>query len=81
MVVLAIADDLFFQARIQAAAAPLGGVEVRIAKTLAQAQAAWSDPAVVVVDLNVTSADPLAVVRALHAQRPTVPVIGYGPHV
>ena len=80
MSVLAIVDDLFFQAKIQAAAASLG-VEVRIAKTFAQAQAAWSDPAVVMVDLNVTSADPLEMVRTLRAQRPVVPIIGYGSHV
>jgi len=80
MIVLAIVDDLFFQASIQAVAVPLG-VEVRIAKTFAQAQEAWSDPAVVVVDLNVVSTDPLEVVRALRVQRPAVPIIGYGSHV
>ncbi len=80
MIVLAIVDDLIFQARIQAVAAPLG-VEVRIAKTFAQAQAAWSDAAVVVVDLNVASADPLEVVRTLRVQRPAVTIIGYGSHV
>ena len=80
MIVLAIVDDLLFQARIQGVAAPLG-VEVRIAKTFAQAQDAWADPAVVIVDLNCTGADPLEVVRTLRAQRPTVPIIGYGSHV
>ena len=80
MIVLAIVDDLLSQAKIQAVAVPLG-VEVCIAKTFAQAQAAWSDPAVVVVDLNVTSADPLEMVRTLRAQRPAVPIIGYGSHV
>ncbi len=80
MIVLAIVDDLLFQVRIQGVAASLG-VKVRIAKTFAEAQAAWSDPAVVIVDLNVTSADPLEVVRALRAQRPAVPIIGYGSHV
>ncbi len=80
MIVLAVVDDLLFQAKIQAAAAPLG-IELRIAKTFAQAQAAWVDSAVVVVDLNIASADPLEVVRALRAQRPAVPVIGYGSHV
>ena len=80
MIVLAVVDGLLFQAKIQAAAAPLG-VEVRIARTLAQAQDAWSDPAVVIVDLNLASADPLEVVRALRAQHPAVPIIGYGSHV
>ena len=80
MIVLAIVDDLLFQAKIQAVAAPLG-VEVRIAKTFAQAQEAWADPAVVVVDLNFTSADPLEMVRTLRGQRPAVPIIGYGSHV
>ena len=80
MVVLAIVDDLVFQAKIRSVAVPLG-VEVRIAKTFAQAQDAWSDPAVVVVDLNLTSADPLELVRTLRVQRPAVPIIGYGSHV
>ena len=80
MMVLAIVEDLVFQARIEAAAASLG-VEVRIAKTGAQAQAIWSDAAVVVVDLNLTSADALEAIRLLRAQRPAVRIIGYGSHV
>ena len=80
MIVLAILDDLVFQARIQAVAASLDA-EVRLAKTLAHAQAAWSDPAVVVVDLHCTSADPLELIRRLRLQRPAVPIIGYGSHV
>ena len=80
MIVLAIVDDLLFQAKIEGVAASLG-VEVRIAKTFAQAQEAWSDPAVVVVDLNLTNADPLEVIRTLRVQRPAVSIIGYGSHV
>ena len=80
MTLLAILDDLFFQTKIQAVAAPLG-IEVRFAKTFAQAQAAWTDPAVVVIDLNFTNADPLEVVRTLRVQRPAVPILGYGSHV
>lgn len=78
--VLAIVEDLLFQSKIQGVAASLG-VEVRIATTFAQAQAAWADPAVVVVDLNIAGADPLEVVRTLRARRPAVPIIGYGSHV
>ena len=80
MIVLAIVDDLLFQAKIQAVAVSLG-VDVRIAKTFAQAQAAWADPAVVIIDLNCTSADPLQVIRTLRVQRPAIPIIGYGSHV
>ncbi|MBI3321077.1 MAG: hypothetical protein HYZ91_02280, partial [Candidatus Omnitrophica bacterium] len=39
--VLAIVEDLLFQSKIQGVAASLG-VEVRIATTFAQAQAAWA---------------------------------------
>ncbi len=78
MIVLAVVEDLFFQAKVRAAAAP--GVEVRVATTAAQAQDASFDPAVVIVDLSLASADPLEVVRALRAQRPAVPIIGYGSH-
>jgi len=80
MIVLAIVDNLVFQAKIQAAAVPLG-VEVRIAKNFTQAQEAWADPAVVIVDLSLASADPLELVRALRVQHPAVPIIGYGSHV
>ena len=80
MIVLALVDDVLFHAKIQAAAAPRG-VEVRFAKTLAQAQDAGEAAAVVMVDLHLTSAEPLAVVRALRQQRPAVPIIGYGSHV
>ena len=79
MIVLAIVDDLFFQAKIRAATPP--GVEVRMATTAAQVQDASFEPAVVVVDLSLANADPLEVVRALRAQRPVVPIIGYGSHV
>lgn len=80
MIVLAVVEDLIFQAKIQKAAAPLGA-KVRVAKTLAQAQAALSDAAVAIVDLNLAGADSLEVVRALRAQRPDVPIIGYGSHI
>ena len=80
MIVLAIVDDLMFQAKIQGAAAPVG-VEVRIAKTLVQAQEASSEAAVVIVDLGLGSADPLEIIRTLRAQHPAVPIIGYGSHV
>ena len=77
---LAIVDDLLFQSKIQAAAALLG-LEVRFTQALAQAQAAGPDPAVVVVDLNCASANPLEVIRALRMQCPAVPIIGFGSHV
>ena len=80
MLVLAIVDDLFFQAKIETVAAPLG-LQVRVAKTLAHAHAAWSKAAMVLVDLNFADADPLEMVRALRVQRPDVPIIGYGSHV
>ena len=80
MLILAMVDDLFFQAKIRAVAAPLG-VEVRVATTLAQAQAAWPEAAVAVVDVNRAGADPLAVIRTLRGQRSAVPIIGYGSHV
>lgn len=80
MSVLVIVDDLLFQTRIQATAASLG-VDVRFAKTVARAQDVGADPATVIVDLNVTSVDPLEVIRLLRAQRPTVSIIDYGSHV
>jgi DNA-binding NarL/FixJ family response regulator len=80
MILLAVVDDLVFQGKIEAAAG-VRGVEMRIAKTLSQAQAAWADSAVAVIDLSMASADPLEVVRALRAQHPDARIIGYGSHV
>ncbi len=79
MRVLAVVDDLVFQSKIQGAAAP--GVEVRIAKTLAPAQAASSEAVIVIIDLGLGSADPMEIIRTLHAQHPAVTIIGYGSHV
>ena len=80
MLALVIADDLFFQAKIQGAATALG-VEVRFVKDWAGAQEAWAQAGVGLVDLSLTSADPLAIIRTLRAQRPETPIIGYGSHV
>ncbi|MBI2174943.1 MAG: hypothetical protein HYU33_07085 [Candidatus Omnitrophica bacterium] len=80
MIVLAILDDLLFQTKIQVAAALLG-IEVKIAKTLAQVQEAISDSSMTIVDLNLTYADPLDIVRTLRVQHPALTIIGYGSHV
>ena len=80
MLVVAVGDALIFQARIWETAKALG-VEVRFAKDAAGAEAHWAQAGVGLVDLSLASADPLDVVRRLRAQRPEVPIVGYGSHV
>jgi CheY-like chemotaxis protein len=80
MIVLAVVDDLIFQTKIEGAAGGRG-VEVRFAKTMAQAREAGAEAVVVVVDLNLSSADALEVVRGMRERHPAAPIIGYGSHV
>ena len=80
MTLIALVDDLLFQAKIQQTAAPRE-VEVHFVKTPAAAEARWSDPAVAVVDLHLAGTEPLAAIRVLRANHPAAPIIAYGSHV
>lgn len=76
MAVLAIVDDLLFRGKIEAAAA---GCPVRFAggaEPLPAAEPPWT---LILVDLNLTSADVLAVIRRAAQAAPAV--IGYCSHV
>lgn len=77
---LAMIDNLFFQARIQAVAKHLG-VEVKFVSTgerlVAEAQA--NPPALVIVDLN-SHAAPVEAIEKLHASANPPLIIGYLPH-
>jgi len=79
--VVALVDDLFFQAKLLETARQ-AGVEVR---TCATAEAlneeiAKSEPRLVVVDLNANS-DPLKAFESLQARGATIPSIGFLSHV
>ena len=80
MTLIALVDDLLFQAKIRQTAAPRG-VDVHFVKTPAAAEARWSDPAVAVVDLHLAGTEPLAAIRVLRANHPAAPIIAYGSHV
>jgi CheY-like chemotaxis protein len=79
--VLALVDNLFFQARIQAVAKQIG-VEVRIAATGEDlvSEALANPPALVIVDLNAKS-NPLDAVRRLRGSETPALIIGYLAHV
>jgi PleD family two-component response regulator len=82
--IVAVVDDLMFTSKIRSAATPLG-VSVTFARSRDAALTAIRDhrPALVILDLNQTRADPLGVVAALQndsALRGT-PTVGFVSHV
>jgi CheY-like chemotaxis protein len=79
--VLALVDNLFFQARIQAVAKHIG-VTVRMVPTAEQlvTEAAANAPALVIVDLNAHST-PLEAIAKLHATDSPPTIIGYLTHM
>jgi DNA-binding NarL/FixJ family response regulator len=78
--ILAIVDDLLFRSKLEAAATQLG-TPLTIASVSGQVPrpgAGWSR---VLIDLNGSRGDALAMIRALRAAHPGTPVIGYCSHV
>ena len=82
MAVLAIVDDLLFCAKLEAAAAGTG-VDLHVAADLAAAEPLLVDQPwrLIILDLNLSSADPLAVLNAVRSTHPTAPIVGYCSHV
>lgn len=82
--VLAVVEDIFFAAKIRAAAESLG-VEFDRARTAAAAfeKAKASEPSIVFVDLHAAAADPFALAARLKAdpQLRGVPLVGFYSHV
>jgi CheY-like chemotaxis protein len=78
--VLALVDNLFFQARIQAVAKQIG-VEVKVVPTGEElvSEATARPPALVIVDLNARSGG-LETVRGLRSDGTDTLVIGFLPH-
>jgi len=78
--ILAIVDDMIFRGKMEAAAKQLG-TTLTVA---ADAEAAlrpgqgWSR---VLIDLNLSGGDVIAMIRSLRQAHPDVPVIGYCSHV
>lgn len=81
--VVAVLSDLMFTVKIQEAA-KRAGFEVVFVKSREDAlEEAKKSPAVIILDLNMTAADPLEVIRSLKADQETsgVSLLGYVSHV
>ena len=78
--ILAIVDDLLFRSKLEAAAAHLG-TPLTIAADASLARHPGSGWSRVLIDLNLSRGDALAMIRTLRAADPDVPVIGYCSHV
>jgi CheY-like chemotaxis protein len=79
--VVALMDDLFFQAKVSGTAKVLG-IELRTCTTpdALAAEIAERPPKLVVVDLNSRN-NPIQAIENLRANTPNIPVIGFLSHV
>jgi DNA-binding NtrC family response regulator len=79
--VLALIDDIFFQAKLFETAKQVG-VELHTCATpdALDAEIAKESPKLVVVDLN-ARANPLDAVGRVHTSEPEIPLIGFLSHV
>jgi DNA-binding NarL/FixJ family response regulator len=77
---LALLDDLLFRSKLEAAAAHLGTpLTLAVdAGTVQRPASGWSR---VLIDLNLSRGDALAMIRAVRAADPALPIIGYCSHV
>jgi len=78
--ILAIVDDLIFRGKMEAAARHMGTplTVARDAELALRPGQGWSR---VLIDLNLSGGDAVAMVRRLRQAYPDVPVIGYCSHV
>lgn len=79
--VVALVDDLFFQAKMLQTAKHLG-IELRVCSTgdALIAEAAKNLPKLVIIDLNARS-NPLQAIERLHAAGQAIPLVAYLSHV
>ena len=76
-----VVDDMFFTAKIRAAAAVCGR-EIEVVKSLEQLEKLIDDPpSLVIVDLNSDRLNPLGALEFLKARLSGVSVIGFLSHV
>jgi len=81
MAIWAIVEDLVFRSKIETVAGALGlpvHITAGVALPPAVSIGEWH---VILVDLNRSSGDPLAIVKAARQQAPSARIIGYGSHV
>ena len=81
--VLVVIEDLFFAVKIQDAAKRNGATVKMVKDYSAALEAAKTNPAVIVLDLNCQPARPLELAAALKAEECTssIPLIGFVSHV
>lgn len=82
--VLVLVSDLFFQTRIQEAARALGvSMEIFSSGPVLLERARTESPALLIVDLNAASAQPVETIAALKADSAlrSLPVVAYLSHV
>jgi|SRR5579863_1025959 len=81
--VLALIDDIFFQAKLLETAKQVG-VEIRTCSTVdsLDAEIAKGTPNLVIIDLNLNGkSNPLDAVAHMHASGRAIPLIGFLSHV
>lgn len=78
--ILAIVDDLLFRSKFETIAAQLG-TPLTIAADAGPALRSGSGWSRVLIDLNLSRGNALAMIRSLRAVHPDMPVIGYASHV
>lgn len=81
--VLVVMNDLFFSAKINDEAKKLGMTAVFVKDKAVALEQLKSNPAVVIFDLNCTSADPLELIRTMKETPGTagIPTVGFVSHV
>ncbi len=78
--ILAIVDDLLFRGKLEAAATQLG-VPLTVTADASSVPRSGQPWRRVLIDLNLSCGDALAMIRQLRAAHPGLPVIGYCSHV
>lgn len=79
--ILALVDDLIFQAKMQETAR-LVGVELRACSTADAllSEVAKSTPKLIIIDLNARN-DPMSLIERMQAASPDIPLIAFLSHV
>ena len=82
MAVFAVVEDLLFRAKLEMIATHTGTslhvVSFPTSIATLVPTASWQ---LVIIDLNLSSCDPIEMVKTLRAVHPTAPLIGYCSHV
>ena len=81
--ILAVMSDLFFSVRINDAAKKRGTSAAFVKDAELALEKAKSNPPLIIVDLNTTTLDAVALIRAIKAdpQTAAIPVVGFLSHI